>query len=91
MSKNTKEAVNHPSHYGGASNVYEHIKVVDAWGLDYRLGNATKYIIRAGRKNPKKTIEDLKKAIFYIQSKVDKLEQQQLKQKPNGRSKNKSR
>jgi hypothetical protein len=64
------EAVNHPAHYGnGADDPYEHIKVVDAWGLDYRLGNATKYLCRAGKKAPysnERTIEDLNKALWYL-------------------------
>jgi hypothetical protein len=67
------EAVDHPAHYGGADNVYEHIKVCDAWGLNYRLGNATKYIARAGKKteNP---IEDLRKAVWYLNSEIERLE-----------------
>jgi hypothetical protein len=69
----TREAVDHPAHYGGADNVYEHIKVCDAWGLNYRLGNATKYIARAGKKteNP---LEDLKKARWYLDSEIKRLE-----------------
>jgi len=34
--------VNHPEHYGGKSNVYEAIKVIDAWDLDFCLGNTVK-------------------------------------------------
>lgn len=41
-----KEMVNHPQHYGGASNPYEAIKVIDAWDLDFCLGNTVKYISR---------------------------------------------
>lgn len=59
-----KEAVDHPSHYGGKDNPYEHIKVAEAWGLGYHLGNATKYLSRAGKKGAAK--EDLKKALWYI-------------------------
>ena len=33
-----KETVNHPQHYGG-DTVYEAIKVIEAWGLDFCLGN----------------------------------------------------
>ena len=70
------EAVDHPLHYGGKDNLYEHIKVADAWGLNYRLGNATKYIARAGKKtaNP---IEDLKKARWYLDSEIQRLEGEQ--------------
>jgi hypothetical protein len=54
------EAVDHPAHYGGANNPYEAIRVIEAWGLGFCLGNALKYICRAGRKG--EAIEDLKKA-----------------------------
>ena len=45
-----QEQVNHPSHYGGKDNPYEAIKVIDAWNLDFCLGNVVKYISRAGKK-----------------------------------------
>lgn len=70
-----KEMVNHPDHYQfGKNNEYEAIKVIDAWNLDFCLGNTVKYISRAGKKNPGKEIEDLKKAMFYLQHKINKLE-----------------
>lgn len=72
----TRETVNHPSHYGGAENVYEHIKVSEAWGLGYALGNATKYICRAGKKPGVAQLEDLKKALWYVQHEVERLETQ---------------
>jgi hypothetical protein len=37
-----KEAVNNPSHYGGGDNPYEAIKVIDAWDLNFNLGNTVK-------------------------------------------------
>jgi hypothetical protein len=61
-----KEQVNHPNHYGGENNTYEVINVIDSWGLGFSLGNAVKYISRAGKKNPEKETEDLQKAIWYI-------------------------
>jgi hypothetical protein len=61
------ENVNHPAHYGGEDNPYETIKVIDAWDLNFYTGNAVKYISRAGKKNPVKKIEDLDKAIWYLQ------------------------
>lgn len=70
--------VNHPSHYGGEDNPYEVIKVIHAWGLGFSLGNAIKYIARAGRKDPKKEIEDLKKAIWYIQYQIEQREQDSM-------------
>jgi hypothetical protein len=69
-----KEMVNHPNHYGGELNPYEAIKVIDAWGLDFCLGNTVKYISRAGKKNTDKELEDLKKALWYLQHKIETLE-----------------
>lgn len=69
-----QDSVNHPSHYGGEENPYEVIKVIDAWNLPFTLGNSVKYIARAGKKNPDKTIEDLKKAKWYIEHEIKKLE-----------------
>ena len=69
-----KEMVNHPSHYGGASNVYEAIKVIEAWDLDFHLGNTVKYISRAGKKDTDKELQDLKKALWYLERKIENLE-----------------
>ena len=66
-----KETVNHPDHYGGKDNPYEAIKVIRAWELGFSLGNAVKYISRAGKKDPSKRLEDLKKALWYIQEEID--------------------
>lgn len=72
------EAVQHPSHYGG-DVVHETIKCLKAWGLekDALLWNATKYICRAGKKDPAKMIEDLNKALFYLNRRIADLEAQQ--------------
>ena len=56
--------VNHPAHYGGEADPYEAIKVIEAWGLGFHLGNAVKYIARAGKKGDMS--EDLEKARWYI-------------------------
>jgi hypothetical protein len=69
-----KEQVNHPGHYGGESNPYEAIKVIDAWDLGFSLGNTVKYISRAGKKNKEKELEDLKKALWYLQHHIETLE-----------------
>ena len=69
-----KEMVNHPNHYGGELNPYEAIKVIDAWDLDFCLGNTVKYISRAGKKNTDKELEDLKKALWYLQHKINTIE-----------------
>ena len=67
----TVEKVNHPAYYGGADNTYEAITVIDAWNLGFSLGNAVKYISRAGLKDPATKVEDLKKAMWYIQHEID--------------------
>lgn len=69
-----KEHVNHPDHYGGSDNIYEAIKVIDAWGLGFSLGNTVKYISRAGKKDKQKEVEDLKKALWYLQHHIKNLE-----------------
>lgn len=69
-----KEAVNHPDHYGGKNNPYEARKVIRAWKLGFNLGNVVKYISRAGKKDPAKLIEDLKKARFYLDDEIAALE-----------------
>lgn len=66
--------VDHPPHYGGEDNPYEVIKVIEAWELDFHLGTAVKYIPRAGKKDPDKEIEDLKKSIWYLKRKIGRLE-----------------
>jgi 5S rRNA maturation endonuclease (ribonuclease M5) len=63
--------VNHPEHYGGETNPYEAIKVIEAWNLGFCLGNVVKYISRAGKKDPDKHIQDLEKALWYLQREID--------------------
>jgi hypothetical protein len=68
------EQVNHPQHYGGESNPYEVIKVIDNWELGFSLGNTVKYISRAGKKGKDKELEDLRKALWYLQHHIETLE-----------------
>jgi Protein of unknwon function (DUF3310) len=72
----SKEMISHPEHYGGADNQYEVIKVAEAWGMDKDayLFNVVKYVARAGKKDPAKELEDLKKAAFYLYRKIKNLE-----------------
>jgi hypothetical protein len=71
-----KEMVNGPAHYGGVDNPYEVIKVCEAWELekDAYLFNVVKYVARAGKKDPQKELEDLKKAKFYLERKIGLLQ-----------------
>lgn len=59
--------VNHPAHYGGGDNPREAIKVIESLGLGwgFSLGNALKYLLRAGKKT-QDPIPDLQKALWYI-------------------------
>lgn len=70
------EAVNHPPHYGGGDNPYEAIKVIEAWELDFHLGNTVKYISRAGKKDPKRELEDLEKAEWYLKRRIANIRQE---------------
>lgn len=58
-----EDQVNHPKHY--TFGKYEVIDVIEDWRLSYHLGNAVKYIARAGRKT-KDPKQDLEKAIWYL-------------------------
>jgi hypothetical protein len=66
-----KETVDHPPHYGGADNPYEAIKVIEAWGLGFNLGNTVKYVSRAGKKG--NHLEDLRKARWYLDREIANL------------------
>ena len=68
------EIISHPQHYGGKDNHYEAIKVIDAWGLGFSLGNTVKYISRAGKKDTDAELQDLKKAAWYLQHHIEQLE-----------------
>lgn len=81
QSDEKKESINHPSHYGGQSNTYEAIKIIEALDLGFCLGNTVKYISRAGKKDPTKTLEDLKKARWYLDREIQKLEHKALGEK----------
>lgn len=69
----SKETIDHPLHYGG-DTTYEVIKVLVAWGLDrdFALGNAVKYVARAGKKED--LLEDLRKARWYLDWKIGRIE-----------------
>jgi hypothetical protein len=68
------EKVDHPAHYGGADNPYEAIKVIRAWGAGFAIGSALKYLARAGKKPGESTLDDLRKAAWYIQSEIAAIE-----------------
>lgn len=61
--------VNNPQHYKG--NGLEAIDVIESFGLGFHLGNAAKYILRAGKKTADAS-EDIKKAIWYLNRFLEK-------------------
>ncbi len=74
-----KKNTDHPSHYGGADNPYEAIKVLHEWGLDKDayLWNTGKYLSRAGHKDGNSLLQDLTKARWYLDYKIRLLTEQQ--------------
>lgn len=78
--KENYDPVNKPSHY--ANTKYQPIDVIEDWGLDFCLGNTLKYIKRAGHKksgtldDKAKEIQDLEKAEFYLNRRIQQLERQ---------------
>jgi Protein of unknwon function (DUF3310) len=61
------DPVNTPRHYR-SGDTYETIKVIEAWELNFHLGNTVKYISRAGSKG--KYVEDLEKARWYLDREI---------------------
>ena len=64
-----------PTHYQGFSNGAQVIDIVE--NLPYNAGNAIKYLARAGRKDPSKHVEDLKKSAWYVQREIERIERNQ--------------
>lgn len=65
--------VNHPAHY--TDGKIEVIDFIEDKKLNYHRGNVVKYICRAGKKDPEKTIEDLQKAEWYLHREIQKLQE----------------
>ena len=65
------DAVNHPSHY--TDGKIEVIDFIEQKNLNFHRGNAVKYIARAGKKDPEKEVEDLRKAVWYLNREITRL------------------
>lgn len=65
------DAVTRPQHYNQGK--IEVIEFIEDKKLNYHKGNAIKHISRAGIKNKDKEIEDLRKAIWYLQREIEQL------------------
>lgn len=66
------DPVNNPAHY--TDGKIEVIDFIEDKQLGFHLGNAVKYIARAGKKDPAKTVEDLKKAKWYLERHIKNIE-----------------
>lgn len=71
LGKNASDMVNAPPHYRAHPSGVECIQITEH--MNFCLGNAIKYIWRAGLKS-KDPVEDLKKAKFYIEREIQRLE-----------------
>lgn len=69
------DPVNNPAHY--TDGKIETIEFIEDKKLGFCLGNAVKYISRAGKKDPTKEAEDLRKAIWYIQRRIYELQREE--------------
>lgn len=68
----TNDTVNHPAHYtDGKIEVIDYIQDKD---FNFCRGNAIKYISRAGKKDKAKEIEDLQKAVWYLNKEIERLQ-----------------
>lgn len=76
VSKSVYDNVHKPEHYT-AGRKFEPKDVIRDWGLNFNLGNAVKYLARAGRKDD--IVQDLKKAQEYIQFEIDAIEAERTK------------
>jgi hypothetical protein len=65
---NESNMVDHPQHYQGKS--FEVIDIINDYSLNFELGNAIKYILRAEKKGNKK--QDIEKAIWYLNHELSK-------------------
>lgn len=68
------DSVERPKHY--AAGGIQPIDVIEAWGLGFCLGNLVKYVARAGKKEGASELEDLRKARWFLDRQIKKLEGQ---------------
>jgi hypothetical protein len=68
----THDPVNQPKHYTSDPSGVECIQITRH--RNFNIGNAFKYLWRAGLKDSGATVQDLQKAIFYIQDEIKRIE-----------------
>ncbi len=65
------DLINHPPHYQNSKGT-ECIDLI--WDLNFPRGSAVKYIVRAGKKDASKELEDLRKARWFLDFEIARLE-----------------
>lgn len=70
MANETEDVVNQPKHY--TFGKIEVIEAIEDWKLGFHAGNVVKYVARAKHKG--REVEDLKKARWYLDRLINKLE-----------------
>lgn len=73
MGKERESIIEHPAHYCEGRK-YEPKDVIRDWELNFNLGNAVKYVSKAGRKENNSLLQDLKKARQYLDFEINYLE-----------------
>ena len=68
-----KEMIDHPSHYNMG---IEAIDYIESHSMNFNIGNVIKYVTRAKHKNNE--LEDLKKALWYLQREIANLENKNM-------------
>jgi|11_taG_2_1085331.scaffolds.fasta_scaffold65439_2 hypothetical protein len=73
------EKINHPDHY--QSDKFEVIDITEAFKLDFSLGSVVKYVLRAGKKPKESMLEDLSKALWFLQDRIERISSNEEEEK----------
>ena len=75
------EKIQNPQHYNSTknSNIYEAINIIEEYKLNFSLGSAIKYILRAGKKPNESFKDDISKAIWYLNRELIKSNKMKVK------------
>lgn len=71
LMESVKDSVNHPAHYTWLPKGLEVIDLTEC--LNFNKGNAVKYLCRAGRKENSPELQDLEKALWYINREISRI------------------
>jgi len=71
------EKVNQPAHYQGNGGLTV-MQIIEAYDCNFAVGNVIKYMLRAGKKPGEEAMEDLSKALWYLQAEIDRRKPQAI-------------